>query len=172
MKKRVFDWKENGRFFKLENRENEAGCFLLCSITDGDGKKHRIFFPEGKGLIKGWALLVEKFRELGVKGKLEERGKVEERGKKREEIGQRVFAHNDLSFVEVTRSKTVANTVWVDVGDCVSKETPGVLKHCLVGRWKDLPVSLPSASNVEAWARTVWRLKSNHMVYQLSKDLL
>ena len=27
--KKVFDWKENGRFFKLENRENEVGCFLF-----------------------------------------------------------------------------------------------------------------------------------------------
>ena len=67
--------------------------------------------------------------------------------------------------------KTVTNTVWVDVGDCMSKETLGILKHCLVGRWKDLPNSFPLASDVEAWENTMWRLKSNLMAYQLGKDL-
>ena len=118
-------------------------------------------------MVKGWTLLVEKLKALGVKGK------VKERGKKLEETGQRVFACNELSFAKVARRrKTVANTVWVDVGDCVSKETLGILKHYLVGRWKDLPNSFPLASDVEAWARTLWRLKSNLMVYQLGKDLL
>ena len=70
--------KENGRYHKLESRENEAGQFLLCSITDGEGQRHRIFIPEGRGLIKGWVLLADKLGKLGIKGKTRE---------KREDIG-------------------------------------------------------------------------------------
>ena len=55
--KRCFEWKENGRSYRLENRENKVGCFLLCSVTDRDGKRHRLFFPEGKDFIKGWSIL-------------------------------------------------------------------------------------------------------------------
>ena len=43
--KRVFDWKENERFFKLEIGKTKWDAFFLCYVTDGDGKKHRIFFP-------------------------------------------------------------------------------------------------------------------------------
>ena len=51
--KRCFEWKENVRSYRLENRENKAGCFLLYSVTNGDGKRHRLFFTKGKGFIKG-----------------------------------------------------------------------------------------------------------------------
>ena len=34
-----------------------------------------------------------------------------------------------------------------------------MLKNCLVGSWKELLDSLPSAKEVELWAKTVWRLK-------------
>ena len=43
---RPFVWRENGRSFRLESNENNAGRFLLCSVTDGEGKKHRLVFPE------------------------------------------------------------------------------------------------------------------------------
>ena len=32
-------------------------------------KRHKIFIPEGRGLIKGWDLLAAKLRELGIKEK-------------------------------------------------------------------------------------------------------
>ena len=42
-------WRENRRFFRLECKENKDGRFLLCSAKDVEGKKHRLFFPEGMG---------------------------------------------------------------------------------------------------------------------------
>ena len=45
--RRSFVWRENGRFFRLECKENNAGRFLLCFATDAEGKKHRLFFQEG-----------------------------------------------------------------------------------------------------------------------------
>ena len=60
-------WRENGRFFRLESKENKDGIYLLCLAKDVEGKKHRLFFPEGRGFLNGWALLVEKLRGLGLK---------------------------------------------------------------------------------------------------------
>ena len=40
---------------------------MLCSTIDVEGKRHMLFFPEGRGLFKGWALLAEKIRGLGIK---------------------------------------------------------------------------------------------------------
>ena len=65
--RRPFVWRENGRSFRLECKENKARRFLLCSAMDVEGKKQRLIFPEGKGFLNGWALLVEKIRGLGFK---------------------------------------------------------------------------------------------------------
>ena len=53
----------------------------MCSVIDGEGKKHNIFISEGQGLIKGWDLLTAKLRDLGIKEKLEE-GRVDKEKKK------------------------------------------------------------------------------------------
>ena len=62
--RRSLVWRENGRFFRLECKENNVGRFLLCSAIDAEGKKHRLFFPKGRGFLNGWALLAEKIRGL------------------------------------------------------------------------------------------------------------
>ena len=64
--KRSFDWKENGRIFRLDSKKNDAGRFLLCFVTDEDGKRHKLFFPEGRGLVNGWSILVKKLCGLGL----------------------------------------------------------------------------------------------------------
>ena len=69
--KRIFDWKGNGRFYRLESHKNDAENNLLCLVTDGEGKRHKIFILEGQGLIKGWDMLVAKLTKLGIKGKTE-----------------------------------------------------------------------------------------------------
>ena len=35
--------------------------------TDVNGKRHKIFLPKGKGLIKGWDLLTENLSALGAR---------------------------------------------------------------------------------------------------------
>ena len=65
--RRSFVWRENGRIFRLECRENNARRFLLCSAIDAEGEKHMLFFSEGRGFLNGWALLAEKIRGLGLK---------------------------------------------------------------------------------------------------------
>ena len=70
--KRIFDWKENGRFYRLESHKNDVENNLLCLVTNGEGKRHKIFILEGRGLIKSWDMLVAKLTELGIKGKTEQ----------------------------------------------------------------------------------------------------
>ena len=61
------EWWENGRRYTLELKENGVGRFLQCSVDDEDGKRHRLFFPEGDGLVNGWTLLEEALQDLGFK---------------------------------------------------------------------------------------------------------
>ena len=116
------------------------GKFFLCSIIDGEGKRHRIFMPKWRGLIKGWALLAEKLRELGIRGKIyvclrgneiKEACVKEARVAEGDEEGRVI---KGVSFVEVTRCERKSKTIWIDVGDCMSKNTLGALMFCLVGR--------------------------------------
>ena len=127
--KRVFDWKENGRSYSVENMENEAGSFILCSVTDGDGKRHRLFFPEERGLIKGWTLLVEKLKSLGLKGK------HVARTEKKVEGGLGEGNKENIATQEgPRRNKSLDNCAWVNVGDCAPKDFMGTLKYygCVV----------------------------------------
>ena len=72
------EWRENGRRYSLELKKNNAGRFLLCLVADADGKRHRLFFPEGNGLINGWTLLVEALQDMGTKASRREKRKPDE----------------------------------------------------------------------------------------------
>ena len=50
-------WRENGRRYSLEMRKNHYGRFLLCSVRDLDGRRHRLIFPEGNDMLNGWTML-------------------------------------------------------------------------------------------------------------------
>ena len=71
---RGVEWRENGRRYSLESSKNDVGRFILCSVANEDGKRHRLFFLEGNGLINGWTLLEEALQDMGTK---------ESRGEKR-----------------------------------------------------------------------------------------
>ena len=65
--KKGVGWCENGRRYSLERRKNEHGRFLLCSVTDLDGKRHKLFFPEGNGHLNGWIMLENALQATGQK---------------------------------------------------------------------------------------------------------
>ena len=71
-------WYENGRRYSLELRKNDHGRFLLWSVIDLDGKRHRLLFPEGNGLVNGWNMLEEALQATGY---LEDRGERRKLGK-------------------------------------------------------------------------------------------
>ena len=59
-------WEEGGRKFKLERCSNEVGRFLFCIFVTEEAKRFSLIFPEGRGHLGGWVVLVEKLRSLGV----------------------------------------------------------------------------------------------------------
>ena len=61
------------QILQMESHINDAGNYMSCAVTNGEGKRHKIFIPEERGLIKGWVVLADKLRELGIKGKIDER---------------------------------------------------------------------------------------------------
>ena len=142
--RRSFEWKENGRSFRLEYRVNDVWRYLLCSVVNIEGKKHRLFFPEGRGFVKGWSLLAEKIRGLGLKSTQETNSvksiaikpTKEEEEKERNNLGKnQVFSWGSIGVEAFGREcSSTENVVWVDVGDCVPQEAFGILKHSLVGK--------------------------------------
>ena len=136
-------WRENGRFFRLERKENQDGRFLLCSVKDVEGKKHRLFFPEGRGFVNGWALLAEKLRGMGLKRKEEIPLTISKAVPTKEEEKERNGPSKvkdpdgglpvDMAWGE--ENCRVDNAVWVDVGDCGSRKELELLQRSLVGTW-------------------------------------
>ena len=179
--KRFFEWKEKGRYYRVENNRNEASKYL-SSVIDGEDKKHKNFIPEGRRLrlIGGWHLLVEKLRELGIKG-TEEGRKVE----KEKETSSNLKEENAIegikrggggygsNFAEMTNKgrDQIQSTIWIDVGESLHREAMGSLRFCLVGSWENMPESYPTMREVEGWARTAWRLEGGLMVAFMNQDL-
>ena len=134
--RRSLVWRENGRFFRLECKENKGGRLLLCSAKDVEGKKHRLFFPEGRGFLNGWALLAEKLRGLGLKPLQEEipmslttTVPTKEEGKERKGPSKDKVpfgGHPDDKAREEGNYR-VDNAVWVDAGDCGYGKALGLL---------------------------------------------
>ena len=98
------EWRENGRRYSLELRKNDGVLFILCLVADVDGKRHRLFFLDGNGLINGWTLLEEALQATGYK---------ENRGEKRKPVKTTFLGKaerhkggltQDQSFAEITTS--------------------------------------------------------------------
>ena len=104
-------------------------------VTDADGKQHKLFFPEGKGFIKGWDLLIKTLCALGVRKELEEIKPLREAKAHRAEVNLRGVPPPDASYAEVTRNGDVNQfSAWVDVSDCMPRGDLGTLLFCLVGK--------------------------------------
>ena len=156
----------------MECKENDARRFLLCSTTDVEGKKHRVLFLEGRGLLQRWSLLAQKIKGLGLKSSEEikpvkrlaantKKEEAKEKAKEGKNLSHKKVMSWGYRGAEVTEkdSSSVDDVVYVDAGDCVPREAVGILQYSLIGKWKTKPVSRPLTKELEAWARTTWRLK-------------
>ena len=173
-------WRENGRLFRLESKENKDGRFLLCSANDVEGKRHRLFFPEGRGSLNGWALLAEKLKGLGLKLQEEipmsliKAVPTKEEGKERNDPSKvkAPCGGHPVDKERVEGNCRVDNAVWVDAGDCGSGKALGLLQWCLIGKWKTKAEPIPTEKMVETWVREAWRLNKGLRVVTLNEDLL
>ena len=174
------EWWENGRYFRLERKENNAGRFILVSATDAEGKKHRLIFPEGRGFLNGWTMLVEKIRGLGFKALQEnkptrivtqELSKVEEKKWTSTSKNKIIWGGQHKLNVEEGAGSSVDKGVWMDVGDCGFGKALGSLQFCLIGKWKTKPNPYPETKVLEVWFREAWRINGEVMLAALNEDL-
>ena len=179
--RRPFEWRENGRFFRLESKENIAGRFLLCSVIDEGKKKHSLVFPEGRGFLNGWTMLAEKIRGLGYDTLQEskptrimkaEMPKGEEKKWTRQSKSVGTWGRQHVLKEEEVIGSSMESAVWLDVGDCGGGKELGSLQFCLIGKWKIKPDPHPTAKVMEVWFKDAWRLNEEVELTVLNEDLL
>ena len=173
-------WRENGRLYRLERQENQNGRFLICSAKDVEGKKHRLFFPEGRGFVNGWALLAEKLRGASPKRQEEIPWTIIKAAPTKEEENERIGpgkVKNPGGELPVIKAwgegkSRVENAVWVDVGDCGSGKEIERLQRSLIGTWKTESEYIDGENMFENLFREAWRLNEGLRVAPLNEDLL
>ena len=164
-------WCENGRRYSLEMRGNNHGRFLLCSVTDLDGKRHRLLFPEGSGLINGWTMLEEALQDTGYKeagGEKRNLAKTSSMDKAKNQKGG-LCPGTTMEITNAGRRRQ--ETIWLDISECRLKGDLGLLKYGVVGSWKAQPDTAQSLIEVEAWAKRVWKLKGRIAIHPLNQNL-
>ena len=164
-------WCENGRRYSLEMRENYHGRFLLCSATDLDGKRHRLLFPEGNGLINGWTMLEGVLQDMGYKedrGERKKLTKISSIDKVENQKGE-LYPGTNLDIMNPGRRRQ--ETIWLNTSESCSKGELGLLKFGVVGSWKTHPGTAQPLLEVEAWAKRVWKLEGRISIYPLNQNL-
>ena len=130
------NWEEGGRSYKLERRSNMAGNFLYCSVRDAGWKRFGICIPEGRGLVRGWKIMAEKLRSLGVGLKRLERQKTNVREEIK--VPEKSIMETPKSFTKAVTGTGFGITeevVRVRVEKNETVERLGQLESCLVGWW-------------------------------------
>ena len=148
-------WCENGRRYSLEMGKNEHGRFLLCSVTDLDGKRHRLLFLEGNGLINGWTMLEKALQALGHKEDRGDRGKAGKTYSSGKEDIQKGRVVSDIPMKLKSPGRRRQKTNWVDISEYSPKGDMGLLKYGVVGSWKVLPAMAQTLLEVVDWAKRV-----------------
>ena len=163
-------WEEEGRSYKIERRSNKAGDFLLCSVRDLGRKSFGICIPEGKGLVRGWKIMAEKLRSLGVGTKRLERQKTNDC----EERKAPVIMDNPKSFARVVAGTGFGLTwemVRVRVGKNETAERLGQLESCLVGWWGGGTSPIPDLKFLKNRVWQTWKVKGSLKVEELRRGL-
>ena len=164
-------WWENGRRYSLELKENVAGRFIQCLVADEDGKRHRLLFPEGDGMVNGWTLLGEALRDMGFKVSRGEKRKpamINLLGKTKNLMGDQT---KKQPCADTRASGNYQDSLWLDISDYILKGDLGLLKDGVVGSWKTKSVTNTISSEMEAWAKKAWRLKGNMSFHPLNQNL-
>ena len=164
-------WCEIGRRYSLEMRKNEHGRFLICTVTDLDGKRHRLLFPEGNGLINGWIMLEKALQALGHMEDRGDRGKAEKTYPSGKEVIQKKRVVLDILAKSKRIGRGRQKTTWVDINEYSLEGDLEVLKYGVVGSWKVLPTTAQTLSEVVDWAKRVWRLKGPIAIHHLNQKL-
>ena len=164
------EWWENGRRYRLESKKNAVGRFIQCSVADEEGKRHRLFFPEGGGLVSGWTLLGEALQDMSFKvSKVEKRKPATINILRKTENPMGDQTKNQSR--EGTKETVSQEALWLDISDYIVKGDLGMLKDGVVGSWKSQTATKMKSLEVEAWAKKAWRLKGSVSFHPLNQNL-
>ena len=144
------EWWENGRRYSLDLKENGAGRFIQSSVADEDGKRHRLFFPEGDGMVNGWILLGEALQDLGFKRSREEKRKPATSnilGKTENTMGDQIKRQ---PCADTRAAGNYQDALWMDISDYILRGDLRMLKNGVVGSWKSKPATNTISSEMEA----------------------
>ena len=169
--KKGVGWCENGRRYRLEMRKNEHGRFLLCSVTDLDGKRHSLLFPEGNDLLNGWIMLVNALQAMGqkeIRGDSEKAVKIFSNGNQDNQKGEVV---SEIAMKPMNPERSKQETIWMNISEYSPNGVLGLLKYGVVGRWKTLPTTAQTLREVVDWAKRAWRLKGRIAIHPLNQNL-
>ena len=165
-------WEEGGRSYKLERCSNKAGNYLYCSVRDAGWKRFGICISEGRGLVRGWKIMAEKLRSLGVGLKRLERQKTIVR----EVIMAPVTSMMDTqkSFEEAvtgTGSGITEEVIRVKVEKHEIVERMEQLESCLVGLWGGGTSPIPDLKTLKYRAWHTWKVTGRMKVEVLGRGL-
>ena len=162
-------WKENGRRFCLEKKTNGAGNYILCSVLDLEAKKLCLVFPEGRGLKKGWFMLAEKLRVLGITLSSEEKNPtlkglgVGVEKKKGLKLGER----GDFVKIAKKNEGRRGDAVWMEIGGRVWNSREEQLNRCLVGKWEKGEEFHFNMDCLRRWGKPQWNLQGEMSIKKL-----
>ena len=143
----------------------------MISVANEDGKRHRLFFPEGDGMVNGWTLLGEALQDLGFKRSREEKRKPATSnilGKTENTMGDQI---KKQPCADTRAAGNYQDALWMDISDYILKGDLRMLKNGVVGSWKSKPATNTISSQMEAWAKKAWRLKGNMFFHPLNQNL-
>ena len=127
-------WCENGRRYSLEMRKNHYGRFLLCSVIDLDGRRHRLIFPEGNGLLNGWTMLEGALQEMGFKEDRGERRKITKTSSIDKAENKKGDLYPGKAMDIMIQGRRRKETIWLDTSECHPTGDLRLLKYGVVGR--------------------------------------
>ena len=166
------NWEKEGRSYKLERRSNKAGNFLYCSVRDAGWKRFNICILEGKGLVRGWKIMVEKLRSLGVGPKRLETQKTNV--KEETEVPEKRLMDTPKSFAKAvagTGFGITEDVVRVSVGKNETVERLGQLESCLVGWWGGGTSPIPDLKSLKHRDWHTWKVIGSLKVEELRRGL-
>ena len=165
-------WEEDGRFYKLERCSNNASSFIRCSVRDLGAKWFCLCLPEEKGFLRGWPMMTEKLRKLGVSVKVSlEKNLTENKEpfvlvKKKTTVKPKSFTKAVLGI----KHKEFDDVVRVKVGGEEIRERKTKLECCLVGRCRGgSPMQYTKTLKGRTWS--AWELKGSLNVIILGKGM-
>ena len=166
------NWEEEGRSYRLERRSNKAGNFLYCSVRDAGWKRFNICIPEGRGLKRGWKIMAEKLRSLGVGQNIV--GTQKSNDREETEIPEKRLMDFPKSFAKAVAGTRIGRTeevVRVIVGKNETVERLGQLESCLVGWWGGGTSSIPDIKSLKHRAWHTWKVIGSLKVEELRSGL-